>query len=76
MAERHDLSRELAEDEVPGEANEDLEEARAVHRRPRVSGRRSGGSEEKAGIEERAGETPAMEARPEIKPPPLEPRKE
>jgi hypothetical protein len=73
MSEQYSLSRELAEDELPGDANEALEEARPVHRKPLASGKRASGSEEKPGTEERPSAEPAPAARPQFKTPPFEP---
>jgi hypothetical protein len=67
-----ELSRELADDEVPTEATEQLEEARTLHRRSRTSGRSAGGSEEKAGKVERGREPPTLKDRPALKPPPFQ----
>lgn len=72
MSEQY-LSRELAEDELPNEANETLEEARTVHRKPLASGKRARGSEEKPGTEERPSAKPSPGTRPDFKPPPFEP---
>ncbi len=73
MPEGYSLSRELAKDELPEGANETLEEARTVHRKPLASGQRARGSEEKPGTEERLSAEPAPDKRPEFKPPPFEP---
>jgi hypothetical protein len=73
MSEQYGLSRELAEEELSDDSDEGLEEARPTHRKPVASGQRRGGSEEKAGTVEEAGEMTAPEARPAIEPPPLKP---
>jgi len=73
MSEQYGLSRELAQDELPDDAHETLEEARTVPRKPLASGKRASGSEEKAGTEERPSADPARDTRPEFKPPPFEP---
>jgi hypothetical protein len=71
MEERTHLSRELSEEELPHDATEDLEEAQTVDRAPALEGRRNGGSEEKAGIEEEPGKPPEPEERLPVDPPPL-----
>jgi hypothetical protein len=73
MSEQYGLSRELAENEVPPEANERLEQARPVDRRGRASGGRASATEEKPGTAERPSEPPVRDARPDLKPPPFEP---
>lgn len=73
MPEKPSLSRELATDELPDDANETLDEARTVHRKPRASGQRASGSEEKAGTEERPGAEPTPGTRPKFKAPPFDP---
>jgi hypothetical protein len=73
MSEQYGLSRELAQDELPTDANETLEEARPVHRKSLASGRRASGSEEKPGTEERPSAEPAPDTRPEFKTPPFDP---
>jgi len=65
------LSRDLRDEELPEEASEELEEAPTVHRARPLTGR-AGGSEERSGTETTSPETPVVEERPPIKPPPLE----
>jgi hypothetical protein len=74
MPERESLSRDLADDEIPEDVDETLEEARTTHRKPPTSRLRSGGSEEKEGTEEKPRTVPTPESRTAIKPPPLKPR--
>ena len=73
MSEQYSLSRELAQDELPVDADETLEEARTVPRKPLAAGQRASGSEEKAGTEGRPGTQPTPGKRPEFKAPPFEP---
>ena len=73
MSEQYGLSRELAEDELPDYADETLEEARTVDRKPLSSGQRASGTEEKAGTEGRPSTQPTPGKRPEFKAPPFEP---
>jgi hypothetical protein len=72
MTEEHNLSRELADDELPPEPSETLEEARPVHRKPLASGLRASATEEKPGTQDRPREGPARDRRPDLKPPPFE----
>jgi hypothetical protein len=71
MSERYGLSRALAEDELPDDATEALEEAGRVDRKP-LPGGRAAGSEERAGTEDRPDSEPVAKRRPAFELPPFE----
>lgn len=73
MSERYSLSRVLAEDELPDDATEALEEANRVDRRP-LPGGRAAGSEERAGTEEKPSTERVARRRPAFELPPYETR--
>jgi hypothetical protein len=75
MSERDRLSRELGDKELPDEDDQEIEEARTVHRKAPPLAGRAGGSEERAGIEKRPRKPPVLEERPPLKPPPIKPGK-
>lgn len=69
MSDQERLSRELRDEELPEQATEELEEARAVPRRPPLAGR-AGGSEERPGIDRTPPQMPREDERLPIEPPP------
>ena len=73
MSEQQNLSRDLTQDELPVDADETLEEARTVPRKPLASGQRASGSEDRAGTVGRPSAQPMPGRRPEFKAPPFEP---
>jgi hypothetical protein len=70
----NNLSRPLAQNELPSEATEALEQARTVARKPLPPGRATG-MERKAGTAGRPATAPTAKKRPEFKLPPFEPPK-